>query len=451
MARTGQVRAIHEWVGGRVALPAYVTGEDKPFRPEIFLWLESPEDSIVFQEIVTPVEELPFGDTLLAAMESPMVGPARRPERIRVASSDLAAEIRDVAPDIEVRVAPTPEINRVMDAFASFIGTHGDSDNEEKASYFENGRVSEASIDGLFRAARLLYLTAPWEKLVDDRQFLRLDIPALDVEGACVSVIGTLGEELGLIIFPSLTEAKHFLRFAGNNNNRSGDGPVDLGTSMLVLYFERATELPPPMRREAARHGWPVADTAAYPLVTHRDSDGMMRPLGEWDVHVARACALGVVDFFEKHPDLLKQGYLSESVGTSVIVGDDVEARITALDETTLRETAPYETGFETGFETNLSSDNGSDDAPGGMFAGLSPDMQSKIVLQFKDTHYGQWPDEPLPALNGETPRQAVKTGAGRRRVDELLREFEDIEAREPEDTRYDFSTIRRELGLGGA
>jgi hypothetical protein len=43
---------------------------------------------------------------------------------------------------------------------------------------------------------------------------------------------------------------------------------------------------------------------------------------------------------------------------------------------------------------------------------------------------YANWPDEPLPALNGKTPRQAIETASGLERVKGLLRSYEDGEER---------------------
>ena len=34
-----------EWVGGLVSMPAYVTGEGEPYRPEVLLWMSG--DGIV--------------------------------------------------------------------------------------------------------------------------------------------------------------------------------------------------------------------------------------------------------------------------------------------------------------------------------------------------------------------------------------------------------------------
>jgi hypothetical protein len=82
--------------------------------------------------------------------------------------------------------------------------------------------------------------------------------------------------------------------------------------------------------------------------------------------------------------------------------------------------------------------------------AGIPPEMEREVMAKFKAEHYATWPDHPLPALGGDTPREAVKTAAGRAAVIELLRTFENSEAREAQEGRaaYDFADLRRQLGL---
>ena len=77
-------------------------------------------------------------------------------------------------------------------------------------------------------------------------------------------------------------------------------------------------------------------------------------------------------------------------------------------------------------------------------------EVEREIVLRYKQQHYATWPDEPLPALKGKTPREAVRTRDGRKAVEELLRQFENGEERGSKAGRpaYDFSVLRKELGL---
>lgn len=77
-------------------------------------------------------------------------------------------------------------------------------------------------------------------------------------------------------------------------------------------------------------------------------------------------------------------------------------------------------------------------------------DEENRVLLEVKAKHYEGWLDHPLPALGGKTPREAVRTKAGRREVDLLLREMENWESRVPAGQRFDFDSIRRALRLEG-
>src|SRR3989442_12979915 len=57
---------------------------------------------------------------------------------------------------------------------------------KDTESYLEGGRIPAPAVARLFEAARLLYVVAPWKTASDD-QILRVDIPQLGIEGACLS------------------------------------------------------------------------------------------------------------------------------------------------------------------------------------------------------------------------------------------------------------------------
>jgi hypothetical protein len=71
-----------------------------------------------------------------------------------------------------------------------------------------------------------------------------------------------------------------------------------------------------------------------------------------------------------------------------------------------------------------------------------------QLELALKEELYAHWPDEPIPALQGKSPREAVRTRAGRAAVDLLLREMEHQEQRAAGGAAFDFSTLRHALGL---
>ena len=80
----------------------------------------------------------------------------------------------------------------------------------------------------------------------------------------------------------------------------------------------------------------------------------------------------------------------------------------------------------------------------------LAPEEVNRLILEHKTSHYATWPDTPLPALGGMTPREAAKDKRRKvyRELDLVLREIESGESRQPFEQRYDVGILRRELGL---
>ncbi|HEX9297533.1 MAG TPA: SEC-C domain-containing protein [Polyangiaceae bacterium] len=71
-----------------------------------------------------------------------------------------------------------------------------------------------------------------------------------------------------------------------------------------------------------------------------------------------------------------------------------------------------------------------------------------EMLRQFKERHYEDWLDTPLPALAGMTPREAAAKPRKRSDVALMLKELENIESRVPPDQRIDVSALWNELGL---
>jgi Protein of unknown function (DUF2384) len=81
----------------------------------------------------------------------------------------------------------------------------------------------------------------------------------------------------------------------------------------------------------------------------------------------------------------------------------------------------------------------------------VPPDVVAAVLRQFYDQHYRAWMDSPIPALDGQSPKQAVCTKRGKDDVVALLKTMENMEARrgrESGEPTYDFGWLWRELGL---
>ena len=78
----------------------------------------------------------------------------------------------------------------------------------------------------------------------------------------------------------------------------------------------------------------------------------------------------------------------------------------------------------------------------------IPPEVRGEILREFKTRHFAAWPDQSIPALDGKTPREAAKTREGRRKLDVLLKDAEHLEQSLDPAERFDFSDLRKELGL---
>src|SRR5205085_5949675 len=159
-----------------------------------------PLRQVVCIEICKPSEvEGWLAETLRTAMKKPLVGKPRRPSFVRVADAVLAGELREAHVDIDIAVAPTPEIDELLASMQAGIGA---------PNFVDDGRIAPALIGELFRAAAPLCRLAPW-KFVHD--VIRVDIPKLGVEGACAFIIGRAGKDRGILLFPSIEGFEVFL------------------------------------------------------------------------------------------------------------------------------------------------------------------------------------------------------------------------------------------------
>lgn len=77
-------------------------------------------------------------------------------------------------------------------------------------------------------------------------------------------------------------------------------------------------------------------------------------------------------------------------------------------------------------------------------------EIQQQLYTQFMQKHCEKWLKQGIPALDGKTPVQAIKTNEGRRKVIELLKSFENSEEHNKREGMpfYDLSWMWDRLGL---
>ena len=77
------------------------------------------------------------------------------------------------------------------------------------------------------------------------------------------------------------------------------------------------------------------------------------------------------------------------------------------------------------------------------------PGEARQQLVEMMEKQYMGWADERIPALQNKTPKEAVKTKAGREKVIGLINDWENSQLRMPNPQfQFDFNKLREELGL---
>lgn len=280
-----------EWIGGIVQMPAYVMGEGEPYRPEAMLWLN--EDGLVLGVTTSkPGDSVAAAsESLREAMSSPMVGKAHAPRRLRVASAELADAIRGGHPTLDIVIAPTPELQEVVEGMREHMGERRAQPDSMLAP-----DTTPEMMGSFFTAAAGLYRAKPWAVVPADEGVFSLTIEKLGLRNAALVFIGQMGESLGFILFSSLDDFDRFLDAASALEH----GEKSPMPRHFALNFERGADLPPKLRKEVSKRRWEVAGAAAYPLLVAVDEDLVSRPPSAREVTVSEAICLAL-------PQVLRQ------------------------------------------------------------------------------------------------------------------------------------------------
>ena len=101
----------------------------------------------------------------------------------------------------------------------------------------------------------------------------------------------------------------------------------------------------------------------------------------------------------------LLESLLGDAITLTASVHEDLSVALRDKLKAALRGEAPFE-----------------DEEPSGA---LPPELNEALVLDHLSKHYRDWVDQPVPALDGKTPRAAAKDPQARVKVEDLVRDLE--------------------------
>lgn len=199
-------------------------------------------------------------------------------------------------------------------------------DAETEQSYLSPD-VGPAAIAAFFRAAAALFRAKPWKTVPSDQSLFSVSIEKLGVTDAALSVIGQMGQSLGLILFSGIDDFEAYLEAADAMEH--GEEPTM--PPHFALNFERGAELSAARRTEIAEHHWEVAGADAYPWLVAVDEDLVARPPTAEEVTIAEAIALALPKVLKEKKTLLAAWNGGEPVARTLLVAThagDVEVSL---------------------------------------------------------------------------------------------------------------------------
>ncbi len=197
------------WEVGRRALEVSIADlAGKSERPEVLLVVQAGgEGGVVLGDAITSsAPPAVLVDVVVRAMREPLLGKPRRPEVIRVGTA-AEAEILATAPAI---TGIALEVAGHLDALARFqahmeLQLSGMSSDYRTQATRAGETLSPEGLQTFFRTARQFYREAMWETYGDEVLF---ELTLQTAQGAGKTlygiIIGELGQEFGLALYPSL-------------------------------------------------------------------------------------------------------------------------------------------------------------------------------------------------------------------------------------------------------
>ena len=289
------------WAVGRRRLNLSIAElERKGQRPEALLAVQvSGRGGAILANVVTSdAPPATLADFTVQAMRQPLIGKPRRPQVIRVRSPSeadtLSAALSTVGVRLEVATA-LATLDDLLEEMGSMLS--GVSGDYRTRAVQAGEPLSHEGLLTLFGAAKAFHRAALWEDFGDEVMFEIEVQPAHgNVSTLYGIVLGNMGEEFGLALYPSLADFQRFYDFSVQHLDQLMGPPVAAGkrrTSRkqrqqademmaqvlsipaLSLSFTPQRDVPPPLVREATQLRLPVANKSAFPLIM-RIGDGRM-------------------------------------------------------------------------------------------------------------------------------------------------------------------------------
>ncbi len=267
------------------------------------------------------------------AMHEPLFDKPRRPSVIRVSSEAEAEVLRTGLDETEITIEVSDRLAAIDTVHSHIMNMLGPIQSDYRTHAETAGEtLSDASLHAIYTVARKFYREALWESF-DDSEIFSIAVQSKD--GATQTrygvLMGSMGEEFGLAIFPSLevlqqmyvinTNAMAPFPISLDEDDEAGEANAEIAAAILSvpsvsITYTAKQDLPPPLLEEAKALKLPVAKQSAYPFMTRTGQGMQLASPGE--LHLIFVALHAILDWDKQIEKLDLENELDETLTVEV-------------------------------------------------------------------------------------------------------------------------------------
>ena len=298
------------WLLHVAEAPFTVGDQEEP--PWLLLVLDRGRELVVCAEVLAAPAPRAIAERVTRALDEVPAG--ARPRELRT-EDRILAEFLAEALEVPVRCAPTPEVEPALEHLIRSLdasmqrGGPGAPRRSTGDAFVPGGKRPTEKSRALFAAAADLYRAAPWKTLADS-ELLCVESDDAALDGTVVSIIGSLGQNRGLLAFRSVQDFDRFLVLARAREVGERSRRRDRATRALVylgLDFNPREGLSPALGRALAKAELPLAAPDALPLSYRVTGAERMDPTSTEETARLTVLAEAVAGFWREHGTALRR------------------------------------------------------------------------------------------------------------------------------------------------
>lgn len=229
-------------------------------------------------------------DTLVQAMQHPVIGEPHRPTELQVRQDERWESLKPSVAEIEITLTTEPltKITTLLKNLDAHVS------GQSEPGLLDAPGVTPEQVGGFYEAAATFFQQAPWKK-VGYEAAIKVECTKFQSGPWYAVLMGQSGLTTGLALYDDLDTLR--LLWTGGMADEE-NARESVGTSVM---FGEDWDIPAADLDAAKRYGWKVARPDAYPSVIHKERGLSMRPPLAWELELMEGCLRAVPEFVKRH------------------------------------------------------------------------------------------------------------------------------------------------------